>query len=239
MRRCGWGPRRPCGRRRRSEGQTGATKAEIRWQAKWRNANEHSLFADTAVHRTKWKEAVTAAILLMITCLLALQIAVGAGKSQSRRLAAIAVAGFSTLPLTFGPIVPISHFVFEASGQVQLLAAQCMVATLLVALVWRLSSQWKANTNRHIRVPLAGVGVSQAIWLGSAAWLSDYERGATPKLWDAQIYIVDWLAAIVACLLLAIAAWRDAGSGKFGQALIIGYILLVMLAIYTTVMEQA
>jgi hypothetical protein len=177
---------------------------------------------------------MTAALFLLIVGLLALHAALGAEAMLSRRRIAIAVACVVALPLTFGPIVPISHFIFEATSRPMLVVLQGVVALLLVAIAWRLAKRWKVDADAGFRVPCAGALISYIIWLGSSLWQSDYEQGPTPGVWDAPIYILDWLAAVAACLLLAIAAWRIPGSGLVFRTLIASYLVLVAILVYGT-----
>jgi len=178
---------------------------------------------------------MTAAMFLLTVHLLALHVALGAETMQSRRRIAVALACLAALPLTFGPIVPISHFIFEATGRSMLLVLQSIVILLVVAIAWRLARRWKVDANAGFRMPFVGALISSVIWLGSSIWLSDYEQGIpTPGVWDRPIYMLDWLSAVVACLLLAIAAWRIPGSGLVLRTLIAGYLVLVAILVFGT-----
>lgn len=178
---------------------------------------------------------MTFALFLLIAGILALHLAIATNASLLRRRVAIAIACLAALPLTFGPVVPIAHFIFEATSRPLLWGVYTFAALILGALASRLATQWKNGTHSHLQVPFAGVVLSQTILLGSAIWLSDYEQGQpTPELRDAPIYVGNWLAATAACVLLAFAAWRIPGSSLVFKLLVGGYLVLVATLTYAT-----
>ena len=179
-------------------------------------------------------EKMTAAVFLVTVGLLALHIALGAEAMLLRLRIGIAVASLSALPLAFGPFVPISHFIFEASSRAMLMAMQALAVLLLVSLIWRLATRWLIGTSSDFKVLYAGNLISHTIWLGTSIWLSDYERETTPEVWDAPIYILDWLAALAACSFLAIAAWRIPESGLIFRFLVTSYLVLLVTMAYVT-----
>lgn len=135
----------------------------------------------------------------------------------------MAIAGLAVLPLAFGPMVPITHFIFESTGRSMLLAAQAIVAVLIAAFIWKIVDRWRKGDRS---IYLIGIAVGQIIWLGSSIYVSDYEQGVTtPTLWDAPIYVVDWLAAVGMCVFIALATWCVA-KADFVYRLFIGFYLL-------------
>ena len=179
---------------------------------------------------------MTAAVFLLTVGLLALHIALGGEAMLSRRRIGISVASLAVLPLTFGPFVPISHFVFEASSKAMLVAMQALTALLLVSLAWRLATRWQVGASSDFNVLYAGILVSHTIWLGTSIWQSDYERGLgpTPEVWDAPIYILDWIAALSACSLFTVVAWRIPQSGLIFRFLVTVYLALLVILAYAT-----
>jgi hypothetical protein len=173
---------------------------------------------------------MTAALFLLIAGILSLHVALSAEAASSSRRLAIAVACIAALPPAFGPLVPISHFIFEATGRRVLVTAQAGAALLLLALAWRLVARWRAGVRSEIDGPFAGALIGHAIWLGSAVWLSDYEGGVkTPGVWDKPVYTVDWLSSLLMCGFLAIAAWRVSGVGVVSRILTAGYVAVVVM----------
>ena len=177
---------------------------------------------------------MTAASFLLTVGLAALYLALAAEPMRPGRRIALAVACLAALPLAFGPFVPISHFIFEATGRSMLWAAQGVATLLLASLVWRLAARWQSGVDADLRLQFAGVLASQTIWLGSAIWLSDYEGGRTPGFWDSPIYALDWLSAVGMCILLAVAAWHAAGSSIALRSLIGVYLLLLAAVVFAT-----
>jgi len=171
---------------------------------------------------------MTASLIILTVSLLALQILIASEPSLRVWRSLMAIAALAVLPLAFGPIVPLSHFVFESTGRSMLSIGQSIVALLIAALIWRIVAHWRSGAETGLLLLLGGVVVGQTIWLGSSIRVSDYENGvATPSVWDAPIYVLDWLAALGICVLLALAAWRTVNSG-FVYRLLIGIYLLVL-----------
>lgn len=178
---------------------------------------------------------MTAAIFLTSVGLLALYFVTAGASAPMRRRIAVGLACLAALPLAFGPMVPISHFIFEATGRSMLWGVQAVAALLLGAIVWQLVGRWRSVERQRSDVPVAGVLVCHAIWIVSSVLLSDHESGPTPDVWDAPIYVVDWLAAVAACVFLAFAAWRIPRSGAIFRSIIGAYLILIGLMIYATV----
>ncbi len=184
-----------------------------------------------------YRGVMTAALFLQILGLAALHLALSARPNHLGRRIALVVAGVATLPFAFGPFIPIAHFIFEATNRSVLWAMQGVGSLLLVALAMRLIARWRDGAETALRLPFAGILVGQTIWLVAAIVLSDHEPGqATQDVWDAPVYMFEWLAGISLCVFLALAAWRTAVSGVAFRLLIGGYLLILgLLAIGTVV----
>lgn len=178
---------------------------------------------------------MTASLFLLIACLLPLHVALGAEKKPIRRRVAVALACLALLPLTFGPFVPISHFIFESTSRTTLVVMQVGVVILLFTLAWRVTVRWKDKKDAAVTRSFTGGLFFLGIWMVSAILMSNYEQGVrTPDVWDAPIYVLDWLSAIFACGFLAIAAWHIAGSTVFSRLPVAGYVGTVATLIYGT-----
>ena len=107
------------------------------------------------------------------------------------------------LPVSFAPIVPLSHFVFEATSDNVLWFAIIFVP------LWILSGLllWKYNKIKSHK--LAPSFAYTIIWCVLCFWgclgvmLSQYEPGTkTPGLADAPIYIAHWISIQIVMLCL-------------------------------------
>jgi hypothetical protein len=178
---------------------------------------------------------MTASLLILTVSLAALHLSMTSEPTRPVWRCAMTIAGLAVLPLAFGPIVPIAHFTFESTGGSMLSAAQSIVAVLVAALIWRIGARWRNGGDAEFLILFIGIAVGQAIWLGSSICVSDYEQGVTtPSVWGAPVYVVDWLAAIGMCVLLALATWRAAKSSVAYRLLTgIYFLLLAVLAVAT------
>jgi hypothetical protein len=179
---------------------------------------------------------MTASLLVLTVSLAALHLSVTSGPSRPVWRGAVAIAGLTVLPLAFGPIVPIAHFVFESTVGSMFSVAQAIVAVLIAAFVWRIVARWRSGGDADYLVFFIGIAVGQTIWLGSSIRVSDHEQGVrTPSVWDAPVYVVDWLAAVGMCVLLSLAAWRAAKAGFVYRLLTGIYFLIVAVLAVATV----
>lgn len=106
------------------------------------------------------------------------------------------------LPLSFGPIVPISHFVFEAASE------NVLWFDLVYGSLWFLTGYflWQYGTRCVHLGPLIPYAIMWSIlgfWGLLGATLSEHEpAGRTPTLMDAPIYVAHWMSVQFALLCL-------------------------------------
>jgi len=171
----------------------------------------------------------------MIACLLPLHIALSAENESVRQRFSFTAACLAVLPLTFGPIVPISHFIFEGTSRSALMVMQGTIVLLVLTLAWRLAARWEVETKPPITKPFAGALLCLSVWLASSMMLSDYEQGVrTPNVWDEPLYVLDWLSAIFAGGILAATAWHIARPTFLSRLPVAAYVVSVTSLAFAT-----
>lgn len=144
-------------------------------------------------------------------------------------LLALAFAGI--LPLGFGPIIPISHFVFAATSD------NITWYVVLGAAVWAASGfyLWRCVRRRHGKTAtLAALGafwVTMAFWYWLGVRLSQYEPGVrTPAVTDSPIYLAHWASVhLVLVGLLTLLFTRSVHRWGWLRAVVTGCLLVLYL----------
>ncbi|MCI0498053.1 MAG: hypothetical protein L0Y36_00025 [Planctomycetales bacterium] len=142
------------------------------------------------------------------------------------------------LPMSFGPIVPISHYVFEATSDNITWYAVTGVA------LWGLTGffLWRYAKRRPGLANLLALGLLWGImgfWYGLGVTLSRHEGGRkTPDVTDAGLYLAHWASVhlTLLCVFLLLALSR-AYRGRWLRFIVTGllfvpYFVLARGAIY-------
>lgn len=129
-------------------------------------------------------------------------------------------------PLGFGPVVPISHYVFESTSDRT--AWFFIVCTLLWSgTAW---SWLRRNAPLGTKLAVSALLATVAFWGVLGVLVSHHEHGATPNVTDSPVYVAHWLSILFAAALLVglnaartrTVGWRVLTTVFFGG----GYLVL-------------
>lgn len=153
----------------------------------------------------------------------------------------LAFAILVVLPLGFGPIVPITHFVFEFSSN------NITWYVILGAALWAVAGFFFWRCVQQRRLPTGSLTVLGVIWTIMAFWyvlgvrLSQKEPGVrTPQVTDSPIYIAHWASAHLALLALFFLLARSLAAGRwswFGIVVTAGLFVLYLSLVFFGVIE--
>lgn len=130
------------------------------------------------------------------------------------------------LPLGFAPIVPISHYVFEATSDHMAWFA------IVFSLLWSCTAWcWLRRAEaRGVKLGVSALLATMAFWGALGVFVSHYEHGATPSVTDSPIYVAHWLSILIAAALLVqlIAGRRPRSGWRVATTVVLGggYLLL-------------
>ena len=135
--------------------------------------------------------------------------------------------------MTYGPFVPLSHFIFEAfSGNI-------LWYGILYALIWLLTGffLWRYKSmggNKVFFIFFSALWAIMAFWYYLGISLSKFEPGAaTPGVLDAPIYIAHWMSVHLATLFALSLLYFSPEYRKSRMRTIIFWILFAVYILFT------